>query len=156
MDSFRNKQKRRKISIFAFGMFLFSASFAGESESFSIMLSQNEQNALAHALGLRKEELGDVYDQVSSLEKQDTILFLSGIIYLTADKWALWLNDQVINNKNAFPGILLKDVEPDAVTFTINGEKKNITLKLNQSYSYGQKRVVDGDARLKEGIIVKG
>jgi hypothetical protein len=158
MDPFRHKskQKRSKVIFLIFGFLLISKLSAEEFEPFSIMLNKAEQLALQQALGLKKAEAPTLYNEISASEDQDAVLFLSSIIHLTSEKWALWLNDQIINNKTAFPGILLKEVMPDAITFILEGENKNeITLGLNQSYSYLQKRVIDGDARSKESPLVK-
>jgi|GEM_PF-5955040 len=142
-----------KISLSILGLILSVPLQAEDAGSFSVMLSGPEQRALQEALGLAEPGVEDIYQEVSSSENRDAILFLSAIIYLTSDKWALWLNDQVVNTKTAFPGILLEDVQPDAVTFAFeNNPKKHITLGLNQSYSYNQKRVIDGDARLAETL----
>lgn len=155
MDSFKHKskQKRNKVAAFVFGFFLISQLSAEEAEPFSIMLNETEQKALQHALGLKKTETPDLYNEISTSEDQNAVLFLSAIIYLTSEKWALWLNDQIINHKTGFPGVFVKEVKPDAITFTVEGNaQKEITLSLNQSYSYNQKRVVDGDARSKRNF----
>jgi hypothetical protein len=155
MDPFRYKseQKRSKITASVFAILLSSQLCAEEFGSFSIMLNETEQQALQHALGLRKTETPDLYSELASSEEKNAVLFLSAIIYLTSEKWALWLNDQVVNSKTAFPGILVKEVQPDAITFIVEGNaQKEITLKLNQSYSYSQRRVLDGDARLKSSL----
>jgi hypothetical protein len=155
MDPFRykSKQNRSKIIAFVFMFFLISQLLAEEPESFSIMLSETEQLALGRALGLKKTETPDLYQEISATESHDAILFLSAIIHFTSEKWALWLNDQVVNNKTAFPGVFLKEVRPDSIIFTLEREpQKEIILGLNQSYSYNQKRVVDGDARPKGNL----
>lgn len=134
-------------------IFLTSQLIAEESTPFSIMLNEAEQLALKEALGFKKTEAPNLYQEISAAEDHDTILFLSAIIHFTSEKWALWLNNQVINNKTAFPGIFLKEVRPDSITFTLEGEnQKEIILGLNQSYSYNQKRVVDGDIRSKDKL----
>ena len=158
MDSFRYKsnQKRSKTLASGFVLFLFSQLCAEEVEPFSIMLNETEQQALQHALGLKRAETPDIYKEVSNSGDQDAVLFLSAIIYFTSEKWALWLNDQIINHETGFPGVFVKEVKPDAITFTVEGNaQKEITLSLNQSYSYSQKRIIDGDARLKENISLK-
>lgn len=158
MDSFRYKseQKRNKTITFVFASLLFSQLCAEEFESFSIMLNETEQQALQHALGLKRTETADIYHEISNSGDQDAVLFLSAIIYFTSEKWALWLNDQIINHKTGFPGIFVKEVKPDAIIFTIEGNtQKEITLSLNQSYSYSQKRIIEGDARSKENTSPK-
>ena len=152
---YKSKQKPRKVTFLIFGFFLISMLSAEESRYFSVMLSEAEQLALQRALGLKKTETPSLYNEISSSEDQGAVLFLSAIIHLTSEKWALWLNDQIINSKTAFPGILLKEVRPDAITFTLEGESgRDITLGLNESYSYRQNRVIEGDARLKEVTTV--
>ena len=127
---------------------------AEEVDSFSLMLSSEEQLQLQKALGLTPEREEGVPQNMIHLFPPESDLFLSAILFLTPNQWTVWINNQPVSHKNSFPGILLRDVQREAIAFSLeNVPHKIITLKPNQTYTQG--RVLEGDSRPKEVAPLK-
>lgn len=133
---------------------LFSTCGILRAESFSIMLSLAEQEALQQAQGLEQQILDKIENDESLKGSENKynqdIIFLSAILYFSPDKWTIILNDQIITAQGYYQGILLKNVTPDQVILSMGEQNQlELPLRINQSFLADEKRIMEGDQRSK-------
>ena len=112
------------------------------AENFSFMLSDAEQQALGPGDGWAEPANND------DKKEAQKVIFLSAILYLSPDKWALWLNDQVVHQLGRFQDVFIKSISSDHVVFKLGGnDDEEFLLKPNQSFIVTARKVVEGDKR---------
>ena len=138
---------KKSIWVLLIGVVILEPVWAGRP--FSLMLTRAEQTALEKALGIeRRTGSPRDYDPERDIIRFSQTFFLSAILYFAPDKWTLWLNDQVISNRDPTEGMILKSVLPDRIICQTTGEENiEFSLKPNQSFIVDEKRVVEGDKR---------
>ena len=124
------------------------------AENLSLMLSLAEQDALHQAQGLDQQIVDKVWggENLKGPENKlkQNIVFLSAILYFSPNKWTVILNDQIITAQGCSQGIWLKSVNPDQVIFSLEEQNPlEFSLRINQSFLAGEKRIMEGDQRAK-------
>lgn len=124
--------------------FLINNSIIIASNSFSIMLSTQEESAIERALGQDPVLTKDTCQ--SDLQP----LFLGAILYFKPTQWTLWLNDQTISPDQTDNILKIYKVTPSGVIIHLPTlSKKKFLIKPNQTFMPSLCKVIDGDHRIK-------
>ena len=111
----------------------------GASESFSLMLSDDEQKMISNAMGRNK----------NSTEDALICHYLGGIVYSTPTNWTIWLNDQAHSNGSEIPGITILEVTNNKVNLKASDSKsKNGSwLEMGKTFCCDTGQTLAGDQR---------
>lgn len=109
------------------------------SESFTLMLSDDEQKAIANTVGNRK----------NSTEEAQTCHYLGGIVYSTPTNWTLWLNDQLYSHGADVPGITILEVTNNKVRLKASDSKSKSGswLDMGKTFCCDTGQTLSGDQR---------
>ena len=112
---------------------------ANTSESFSLMLSDDEQKMISSAMSRNKSPTEDAL----------TCHYLGGIVYSTPTNWTLWLNDQAHSSGSEIPGITILEVTNNRVNLKASDSKsKNGSwLEMGKTFCCDTGQTLAGDQR---------
>jgi hypothetical protein len=108
-------------------------------ESFSLMLSDDEQKMISSAMSKNKNATEDAL----------TCHYLGGIVYSTPTNWTIWLNDQAHSNGSEIPGITILEVTNNRVNLKASDSKsKNGSwLEMGKTFCCDTGQTLAGDQR---------
>lgn len=111
----------------------------GASESFSLMLSDDEQKMISNAMSRNK----------SSTEDALICHYLGGIVYSTPTNWTIWLNDQAHSSGSEIPGVTILEVTNNRVNLKASDSKsKNGSwLEMGKTFCCDTGQTLAGDQR---------
>jgi hypothetical protein len=109
------------------------------SESFSLMLSDDEQKMISNAMSRNKSPTEDAL----------VCHYLGGIVYSTPTNWTLWLNDQAYSSGSEIPGITILEVTNNKVNLKASDSKsKNGSwLEMGKTFCCDTGQTLAGDQR---------
>lgn len=109
------------------------------SESFSLMLSDDEQKMISNAMNNNKP----------SADYALTCHYLGGIVYSTPTNWTLWLNDQAHSNGSEIPGITILEVTHNRVNLKASDSKSKSGswLEMGKTFCCDTGQTLAGDQR---------
>lgn len=109
------------------------------SESFSLMLSDDEQKMISNAMSRNK----------ITTEEALICHYLGGIVYSTPTNWTIWLNDQAHSNGSEIPGITILEVTNNKVNLKAKDSKsKNSSwLEMGKTFCCDTGQTLAGDQR---------
>ena len=121
----------------------YAAEESPQNASFSLLLSEKEQDVVSNVLLKTKDKKQKNEDMLDV-----TCFYCNGILYMNGQKWTLWLNDQMYNHESLIPGLTILSANQEGVEIKIeNGDQKSIWLKTDQTYCVGSTQVMNGDQR---------
>jgi len=108
-------------------------------ETFSLMLTDKEQELMSHAMHNDKHAPDDT----------TTCYYLGGFAYSNAPTWTLWLNERTYSNESVIPGITILNVSREGVNLKASDSKaKNgVWLKMDQTFCRDTGETLAGDHR---------
>ena len=109
------------------------------NESFSLMLSDDEQKALSNTANNRK----------NTMEEALICHYLGGIVYSTPTNWTLWLNDQIYSYGSDIPGITILEVTNNKVRLKAKDSKSKSGswLDMGKTFCCDTGQTLSGDQR---------
>lgn len=109
------------------------------SESFSLMLSDDEQKVLSNTTNNHK----------NTMEEAFICHYLGGIVYSTPTNWTLWLNDQIYSHGSEIPGITILEVTNNKVRLKAKDSKSKSGswLDMGKTFCSDTGQTLAGDQR---------
>lgn len=116
-----------------------SSSHQNSSETFSLMLSDDEQKMISNAMSEHRNHA----------EEAITCYYLGGIVYSTPTNWTIWLNDQAYSNGSEILGITILEVTNNRVNLKAsNSKSKNGSwLEMGKTFCCDTGQTLAGDQR---------
>jgi hypothetical protein len=116
------------------------------AKSFSLMLSQSEQDALKD---VQKKAKKSTHDTNQENKINGDFLYLSSIMFFDPERWTIWLNDGSIHKHDHLHWpIHIQSVQPNSVSIFLNSNPEHtLTLRPHQSMDLTTGKIYDGDKR---------
>ncbi len=110
-----------------------------DEESFSLMLSDEEQTLIAKATG----------DHHFSSDETQICHYFSGIVYSSPKNWTLWINDKPYSYGSEVPGLNVVKVTSSKINLKSKNAKAKQSkwLTLNNTFCADTGKILSGDQR---------
>jgi hypothetical protein len=110
----------------------------------TLMLSAEEKEKFAETITKKKKEKEP---QPYTEDDELSCFYCNGFMYMSPDKWTIWLNDHMHENKEV-NGLDITNVTADGIEIRIDqSADKYVHLKTDQTYCIGKPFIMSGDCR---------